>query len=97
MFKAVVWATDGSEHAGRALPYAQALATGEEAKLIAAHIIQETTTDGSDDEPASDGYGEDLETKITNMKVVNYVGPQPAQGIADIAKEVGADVIVIGT
>ncbi len=31
------------------------------------------------------------------LKVVKYVGAQPAQGIADIAKEVGADVIVIGT
>ena len=31
------------------------------------------------------------------LKVVDFVGPQPAQGIADIAEEVEADVIVVGT
>ena len=31
------------------------------------------------------------------LKVVDFVGPQPAQGIADIAAEVDADVIVVGT
>src|ERR1019366_1795153 len=30
-------------------------------------------------------------------KVVSYVGPRPAQGIAEIAREAGADVIVVGT
>jgi hypothetical protein len=46
MFKTVVWATDGCESAARALQYARALATGAGAMLIAAHTIQETTTDG---------------------------------------------------
>ena len=31
------------------------------------------------------------------LKAVDFVGPQPAQGIADIAAEVNADVIVVGT
>jgi nucleotide-binding universal stress UspA family protein len=34
MFKTIVWAADGSENAARALPYAKALATGEDAMLV---------------------------------------------------------------
>jgi nucleotide-binding universal stress UspA family protein len=31
------------------------------------------------------------------LKAVDFVGPQPAQGIADIAAEANADVIVVAT
>ena len=37
MFKTIVWATDGSETAARALPYALGLADSDGAKLVVAH------------------------------------------------------------
>ena len=38
MFKTVLWATDGSETAARALPYALAFVAGEKAKLVVVHV-----------------------------------------------------------
>ena len=110
MFNTVVWATDGSEDAIRALPYAKALATGEGAMLLVVHIVQESGTATAEGGSAA-GSGQsgshpnvremlgDLSQQGLNaiLKVVDYVGPQPAQGIADIAAEVDADVIVVGT
>ncbi len=110
MFNTIVWATDGSEDAMRALPYAKALATGEGAMLLVVHIVQEpatTTAEGDsavdDGQPGSHPSVRELLGDISQqgldaiLKVVDYVGPQPAQGIADIAAEVDADVIVVGT
>ena len=110
MFNTVVWATDGSKDAIRALPYAKALATGEGAMLLVAHIIPEpgTATAEGDFAVESGQSGSyptvrevlaDLSQQGLNaiLKVVDFVGPQPAQGIADIAAEVDADVIVVGT
>ena len=37
MFKTILWATDGSETAAHALPYALGLAEPDQAKLIVAH------------------------------------------------------------
>lgn len=110
MFTTIVWATDGSEDAARALPYAKALATGEGAMLVAVHIVQERAGLDTDPGLAADAQHQgdgnrvrelvsDLSREGVNavLKVVDFVGPQPAQGIADIATEVGADVIVVGT
>ena len=112
MFNTIVWATDGSEDAIRALPYAKALATGEKALLVVVHIVHESGSadvehgsvvdggQGGADFPANvrDLLG-DLSQQGLNaiLKAVDFVGPQPAQGIADIAAEVNADVIVVGT
>ena len=38
MFKAIIWATDGSKAAEQALPYAKGLAKAEHARLIVVHI-----------------------------------------------------------
>jgi|BarGraIncu00222A_1022003.scaffolds.fasta_scaffold21746_2 nucleotide-binding universal stress UspA family protein len=109
MFKTILWATDGSEDADRALPYARALAGGEGAMLVAAHIVQKTIprTTGAPDAP---GYEDDLGDRVVRrvaelssdgldamLRVVSHLGPQPAQGIADLARELGVDVIVVGT
>ena len=37
MFKTILWATDGSANADRALPYAKELAEASGAKLVVAH------------------------------------------------------------
>jgi hypothetical protein len=36
-------------------------------------------------------------TEFFAVMIVNHIGPQPAHEIADVAREVGADLIVIGT
>ena len=112
MFNTIVWATDGSEDAIRALPYAKALATGEKALMVVVHIVHEPgSTDAERDSVVHAGQSEadspanvrelvgDLSRQGLNaiLKAVDFVGPQPAQGIADIAAEVDADVIVVGT
>ena len=38
MFKTILWATDGSETAALALPYALGLAEPDHAKLVVVHI-----------------------------------------------------------
>ncbi|HLY51244.1 MAG TPA: universal stress protein [Solirubrobacteraceae bacterium] len=40
MFKTIMLATDGTENADRALPYAKALAQEEEGTLIVAHVVE---------------------------------------------------------
>jgi nucleotide-binding universal stress UspA family protein len=40
MFKTIMWATDGTENADRALPYAKALAQEEGATLVVAHVVE---------------------------------------------------------
>jgi nucleotide-binding universal stress UspA family protein len=42
MFKVIIWASDGSEHADRALEYAKGLAEASSAKLIATHVREIT-------------------------------------------------------
>jgi len=38
MFKVIIWASDGSEHADRALDYARGLAEASSARLIVVHV-----------------------------------------------------------
>ena len=40
MFKTIVWATDGSEHADRALDVAKTLASEQGATLTIVHVVQ---------------------------------------------------------
>jgi hypothetical protein len=83
------------------LPYATALASGQGAMLVAVQIVHQTTTDNKQDASGPHVYQNDLPGKVTKLvgelsrdgldaiaKVVNHVGPQPAQGIAVIAPEV---------
>jgi nucleotide-binding universal stress UspA family protein len=110
MFNTVVWASDGSENAARALPYARALLAGEGAMLIGVHIVLEASAPGTDRAAVESGEATDLVENVKRLvseaseqgldvalRIANYVGAQPAQRIAEIAREVQADVIVVGT
>ena len=44
MFKKIVWATDGSENADRALSIAKTLARENGASLVVVHIVQRYAT-----------------------------------------------------
>jgi len=109
MPKTIIWASDGSDNAARALPHATALLDGEGSMLIAVHVAQEHSTENSHntgadaDEPTLAEEVRSLVSDVTEsgirgaLRVVNFPGMQPAQSIADIASEVGADMIVVGT
>jgi nucleotide-binding universal stress UspA family protein len=67
MFKTIVWATDGSDAADRAMPYAKMLAASSDGALVVVHTEELSTGRAS-------GYS-----------------------VFDVARDVGADVIVVGT
>ena len=109
MFKKIVWATDGSENADRALAYAKSLASADGATLTVVHIVQKIATSG-DKALAWNANEEDVEAKANEivselsdeglnatLRLVTHVGTQPAHEIADIAREEEADLIVVGT
>ncbi len=107
MFDTIVWATDGSENADRALSVAKALAHENGASLFVVHIVQRYATEAGlaryADEEGVEAKLERVVKELSKeglnatLKVVNHVGPQPAHAIADAAREAGADLIVVGT
>jgi nucleotide-binding universal stress UspA family protein len=107
MFNTIVWATDGSENADKALLVAKALAGENRGSLVVVHIVERYTTktglavyaDEEQVEAKLKKVVEELsgEGLTATLKIVDHVGPQPAHEIADLAREVGADLIVVGT
>ena len=108
MFKTILWATDGSESADRALPYAKALAQGEGGRLAVVHgkevfvgraggypVLADddelvTKIRGQVDEARKEGID-------ATLTLASGPAPHAAHMIADAAREVDADVIVVGT
>jgi nucleotide-binding universal stress UspA family protein len=108
MFKMIVWASDGSEHADRALEYAQKLAEASGAKLIAAHV-REVTVGRSAGYPVQVDE-EEVEQKIQDQATAckdagidaayeqaGAAAGGAAHAIADMAASRNADLIVVGT
>jgi nucleotide-binding universal stress UspA family protein len=108
MFNTIIWATDGSEAADRALPYAKALTDGDDRKLVVVHVKELLTGRASGYPVFADD--EDLEAKIrgqvaeareegleATFELATVSAPGSAHTIADKAREVGADVIIVGT
>lgn len=108
MFKAIIWATDGSKSAEQALPYAKALAKTEGARLIVVHVdelslgkgggysvyVNESEIQGDIQKQVEELKREGLEVSLQTSTAV--MGGA-AHVIADIAKQEQADLIVAGT
>jgi nucleotide-binding universal stress UspA family protein len=108
MFKTVVWATDGSETADRALPYAKGLAGGRDKALVVVHVKELFVGRGGGypvyaDE---DELLQKIEAQVEELRkagfaveleVATTATQGPAHVAAEIAAETGADVIVVGT
>jgi nucleotide-binding universal stress UspA family protein len=107
VFNTIVWATDGSPNAARALSVAKALARESRAPLVAVHVVQRFASKGG---LAVHADEQNVEAKLkqvvdelsaegfdATLKIVNHIGPQAAHEIADAAQEVGADLTVVGT
>jgi nucleotide-binding universal stress UspA family protein len=108
MFKTVLWATDGSETAARALPHALELAEPSGAKLVVAHIREIFVGRGGGYPMLADEseLRERIADQVKNLQsdgidatfvVRTCSANHAARAIAEIAKEVEADVIVVGT
>jgi nucleotide-binding universal stress UspA family protein len=108
MFNTILWATDGSETAAKALPYALSLAEPDHAKLVVAHVreIFAGRAGGypvlADETELRDRIQEQVEDLQHAGREATFIvrtarSGQAARTIAEIADEVGADVIVVGT
>jgi nucleotide-binding universal stress UspA family protein len=110
MFEKIVWATDGSPAADTALPTVQGLAAREGTKLYVLHCIDVFVGPRSAGLPVN-ADAEELQAKVkaqaetlaqggadAELRVVESPGHGgPARAIADVAGELGADLIVVGT
>ncbi len=108
MFKTILWATDGSETAAKALPYALGLAKPDEASLVIVHV-REIFVGRGGGYPVLADENELREQIIRQVKDLKETGltatfivrtctsGHAARTIADIADETGADLIVVGT
>ena len=107
MFENVIWATDGSAAADRALPYAKALA-GDARTLVVVHSKEYFTGRAAAYTVKADE--DELEAKIrrqldelrdqgfdATLKLYPTHTGNAAHLIADVAREIGADAIVLGT
>jgi nucleotide-binding universal stress UspA family protein len=108
MFSKIIWATDGSDQADAALPYAKDLAQREGASLVVVHVIQIYTSALAAGLPLYDDdvvLKEKVEKQVAELRAegfdvtaqISTEKRQPAHVIADIAKDAGADLIVVGT
>lgn len=108
MFKTILWATDGSETAARALPFALGLAEPDKAKLVVAHVheIFVGRAGGypvlTDEAELRETIGRQVDDLRSDGIDATYVVRTSTSGhaasvIAEIAGEVEADLIVVGT
>lgn len=109
MFKQIVWATDGSEHADRALEYAKHLAQLDGAELQVVHVVEKIVggrTAGQDLRADEDRIAAKVKAQAdalveqgftSALSIAAELGAQPAHKVADLARELGADLIVVGT
>jgi nucleotide-binding universal stress UspA family protein len=108
MFKKIIWATDGSEAAERALPTALELAESYGAKLLVVHA-DEHMGGRAGGYPAladEEDLRVQLRTKVAELvaagfnadfRVIAGTNRDPADLVAEAARETDADVIVVGT
>ena len=108
MFGKIVWATDGSEDADRAMSYAKELAIKENAELVVMHVVETFTAHHAAPLPvhmdeaelkakverqAEEIRGEGIEARA---EILRARAPHAAHVIADAAIAAGADLIVVG-
>jgi nucleotide-binding universal stress UspA family protein len=107
MSKIVVLGLDGSQDSMRAIPFAVEQA-GDGGKIVVVHVRELLVGRAgglplvvNEDEIEADvrRQVDDLKSTgiATELKVISAVAGGPAHVIADVAREVHADVIVIGT
>jgi nucleotide-binding universal stress UspA family protein len=108
MFKTIIWASDGSDHANRALEVARELAAADSPRLIALHVkeVMVGRAGGYPVQVDEDEVEQEIRDQAKQLKEAGvdamYAQAAASAGgaahaIADYAKEAGADVVVVGT
>ncbi|MGZ4171792.1 MAG: universal stress protein, partial [Solirubrobacteraceae bacterium] len=106
----VIWATDGSEHADRAMIFAVQVAKSDGAELHVVHVIEKLISDRASGLDAL-GNEDEVKAKIeqqakavaaengvrTSIHIVVALSERIGDRIAEIAEQTGADLIVVGT
>ena len=108
LFKTIVWATYGSDFAGRALPFAVDLARQDGAELVVVHVDQRML--GRTAGLPILGDEEDLRAELRSqveelrrdgisarLEIVTTTTKGVGDAVAEAADELKADVIVVGT
>lgn len=108
MYSKIVLAHDGSDGAARALTHASALAKASGGKLVVVHVDERIAAKG--DMPSVNPAEEELRDELrglvdglssdgveAELVETTIVLGGPGTAIADVANEVDADVIVVGT
>ena len=109
MFKTVLWATDGSAAAERALSAAKSIAQTYDAKLLVTHVpvvLAGPQVAVAVAQESAEATKASLQQRVDGLKrdgvTAEFALPEmamhgPAQAIAEFAREVDADLIVAGT
>jgi|SRR5215211_6120595 len=110
MFKTIVWATDGSEGADRALPYVKELASKFGSSVVVVHSEEFLMGPRAGGQPAhadEDEIQAKAKDQVTELKDAGIDASWKlvsgssllgaAHMVADAAREAGGDVIVVGT
>jgi nucleotide-binding universal stress UspA family protein len=109
MFTSIVWATDGSEHAERALPYVKELARAEGAAIAIVHVVERIEGGGAvglprrADESEIQSQLEKMAAELSeegfsvSLDIRGDVGARPAHEVVNVAREADADLIVVGS
>lgn len=109
MFSNVVWATDGSAHADRALDHARRLVARPGGRLHVTHVVEKLAgtrvagQDASVEEPEIEAkirrQADEVAADGVQVSVDMRAGRmgEVAAVISAVAAETGADVIVVGT
>jgi nucleotide-binding universal stress UspA family protein len=109
MYKAIVWSTDGSKSADRALPHVKELAKAEGATVTIVHVVERIEGAGAVGPPRRADESE-VQAKLQQLAaglseegfnvsliVRGDVGARPAHEVVEAAREVDADLIVVGS
>lgn len=107
MFKTIVLALDGSESSDRALAYAATLAKEQGSNVRVVHVVEIAVGRGGGPMPVNE---DEIKAKVerqvkdltdtgvtTELETHSVRTGGPAHVIADVAREVGADLIIAGT
>jgi nucleotide-binding universal stress UspA family protein len=108
VFKTIVVASDGSESADAAVAKATELARASSGRLVLVHVVEHTMGKAAGyaaraDEPDLKAHVEKQVADLTSqgvkaeLQITDIVLGGPAKTIADVAKQVSADLIVAGT
>lgn len=110
MFTKVIWATDGSEHADRAMAHAVGVAKRDGADLLVVHVVEKLVSSraaGLDAFANEDEIRAKIEGQAAaiaaegdlaiSVEITAGLGNRIGDRLAEVAEEAGADLIVVGT